>query len=301
MEIEAPLRKTIYNQTIITMTEKQKQALQLFNDKKVRTAWDAENEKWYFSIVDVCGVLTDQPDNDHARNYWKVLKTRLASEGNETVTKCNQLKLVASDGKLRLTDVADQEQLFRLIQSIPSQKAEPFKIWLAQIASQRLDEMQDPELTINRAMDDYRRLGYSEEWIKQRIKSLESRNELTSEWKRCGIEGQQYASLTDIITKEWSGMRTKDYKAYKGLHKENLRDNMTQIELALNNLAEVSTTEISKAKNPKTFRESADVAKSGGSIAKAARTKLEQQIGKSVISKQNAKGLSARKEQKKLK
>ena len=202
-----------------------KQAIQLFQERKVRTVWDDKEEKWYFSIVDVCGVLTDQPDNNHARNYWKVLKHRLKKEGNETVTNCNQLKLKSEDGKMRLTDVADTEQLFRIIQSIPSPKAEPFKQWMAQVASQRLDQMQDPELSIEQAIVDYRRLGYSEAWINQRIKSIEVRKELTDEWKRTGVqEGLEFASLTDIITREWSGFTTKQYKHYKGLKKESLRD-----------------------------------------------------------------------------
>ena len=229
--------------------------IQPFGDKKVRTVWDAEQEKWYFSIVDVCGVLTDQPDNEHARNYWKVLKHRLLKEGNQTVTNCNQLKLRAEDGKIRLTDVADMEQILRLIQSIPSPKAEPFKQWLAQVGSQRIDQMQDPELNFEQAYADYRRLGYSDKWINQRLKSIEVRKELTDEWNRAGVkEGQQYASLTDIITQAWSGKTTRQYKQYKGLKKENLRDNMTNIELALNILAEASTTEISKAQNPKGFK-----------------------------------------------
>ncbi len=243
-----------------------KQLIKLFDEKKVRTVWDDDEEKWYFSIVDVCGVLTDQPDYDHAKNYWKVLKFRLLKEGNESVTKCNQLKLVSpKDGKKYKTDVADMEQLFRLIQSIPSPKAEPFKRWMAEIASQRINQMQDPELNFEQAYADYRRLGYSDKWINQRLKSIEVRKELTDEWNRAGVtEGIQYASLTDIITKEWSGKTTKQYKQYKGLKKENLRDNMTNIELALNILAEASTTEISKAQNPQGYRESAEVAKKGG-------------------------------------
>ena len=258
----------------------------LFEEKKVRTVWDDVEEKWYFSIVDVCGVLTDSPN---PRNYWKVLKHRLVKEGNETVTNCNQLKLRAEDGKMRLTDVADTEQLFRLIQSIPSPKAEPFKQWMAQVASQRLDQMQDPEKSIDQAIVDYKRLGYSDAWINQRVKSIEVRKELTDEWDRAGVkEGQQYASLTDIITQAWSGKTTKQYKQYKGLKKESLRDNMTNIELALNILAEASTTEISKAKNPKGFKQSAEVAKKGGKIAGDARKKLESQIGRSVISREKA-------------
>jgi len=232
-----------------------KDLIQFFGDKKVRTSWDPEQEKWYFSIVDVCGVLTDQPDEKHARNYWKVLKHRLKKEGNETVTNCNQLKLRAADGKMRLTDVADMEQMFRLIESIPSKKAEPIKQWMAEVAAQRVDQMQDPELNFEQAYVDYRRLGYSDKWINQRIKSIEVRKELTDEWDRAGVkEGQQYASLTDIITQTWSGKTTRQYKQFKGLKKESLRDNMTNIELALNILAEASTTEISKAQNPRTAR-----------------------------------------------
>jgi len=266
-----------------------KQAIQLFQERKVRTVWDDKEEKWYFSIVDVCGVLTDQPDNDHARNYWKVLKHRLKKEGNETVTNCNQLKLKSEDGKMRLTDVADTEQLFRLIQSIPSRKAEPFKQWMAQVASQRLDQMQDPELSIDQAIVDYRRLGYSEAWINQRIKSIEVRKELTDEWKRTGVqEGLEFASLTDIITREWSGFTTKQYKHYKGLKKENLRDNMTNLEIALNILAEASATEISKDRNPKGYNAQTQVAKEGGSVAKAARKQLESKLGRSVITKDKA-------------
>ena len=263
-----------------------KEALQLFEQKKVRTVWDDQEEKWYFSIVDVCGVLTDSPN---PRNYWKVLKHRLAKEGNETVTNCNQLKLQAEDGKKRLTDVADTEQLFRIIQSIPSPKAEPFKQWMAQVASQRLDQMQDPELNIDQAIVDYKRLGYSDAWINQRIKSIEVRKELTDEWKRTGVqEGLEYASLTDIITREWSGFTTKQYKNYKGLKKENLRDNMTNLEIALNILAEASAAELSKQRDPKGFRGQKQVAKDGGSVAKAARTQLENQLGRSVISPSKA-------------
>jgi len=263
-----------------------KQAIQLFEERKVRTVWDDEQEKWYFSIVDVCGVLTDSPN---PRNYWKVLKHRLIKEGNETVTNCNQLKLRAEDGKLRLTDVADTEQLFRIIQSIPSPKAEPFKQWMAQVASQRLDQMQDPELSIDQAIIDYKRLGYSDAWINQRIKSIEVRKELTDEWKRTGVkEGLEYASLTDIITREWSGFTTKQYKHYKGLKKENLRDNMTNLEIALNILAEASATEISKERDLKGFNAQTQVAREGGSVAKAARKQLESKLGRSVITKDKA-------------
>lgn len=261
-----------------------KQALQLFQDRKVRTAWDDQEEKWYFSIVDVVSVLTDS-DYQAARKYWKVLKGRLSKEGNETVTNCYQLKMKASDGKMRLTDVADTEQLFRLIQSIPSPKAEPFKQWMAQVASQRIDQMQDPELSIDQAIIDYKRLGYSDAWINQRIKSIEVRKELTDEWKRTGVkEGLEYASLTDIITREWSGFTTKQYKHFKGLKKENLRDNMTNLEIAFNILAEASATELSKQRDPRGFHQQAQVAKDGGSVAKAARNQLESQLGHSVIS-----------------
>lgn len=267
-----------------------RQLIQLFEDRKVRTVWDEEQQKWFFSIVDVCGILTDQPDYDHAKNYWKVLKFRLVKEGNESVTGCNQLKMVSpKDGKNYKTDVADFEQLFRIIQSIPSPKAEPFKLWMASVASKRVEQMQDPELNFEQAYEDYRRLGYSDRWINQRLRSIEVRKELTDEWNRAGVkEGQQYASLTDIITQGWSGKTTKQYKQFKGLKKESLRDNMTNIELALNTLAEASTTEISKAHNPKGFRQSAAVARKGGEIAGDARKKLERQIGHSVISKEKA-------------
>jgi len=262
----------------------QKEALQLFEERKVRTVWDDQEEKWYFSIVDVVSVLTDS-DYQTARKYWKVLKGRLSKEGNETVTNCYQLKMKASDGKMRLTDVADTEQLFRLIQSIPSPKAEPFKQWMAQVASQRIDQMQDPELSIDQAIIDYKRLGYSDAWINQLIKSIEVRKELTDEWKRTGVkEGLEYASLTDIITREWSGFTTKQYKHFKGLKKENLRDNMTNLEIAFNILAEASATELSKQRDPRGFRQQAQVAKDGGSVAKAARNQLESQLGHSVIS-----------------
>ena len=265
-----------------------KQEIQLFEEKKVRTVWDDVAEKWYFSIVDVVAVLTDSKDYLTARKYWNKLKQRLREEGNETVTNCHQLKLMAADGKMRSTDVADQEQLFRLIQSIPSPKAEPFKLWMAQVASNRIDQIQDPELSIEQAIADYRRLGYGEKWINQRIKSIEVRKELTDEWERRGVEGQQYASLTDIITKTWSGMTTREYKHHKGLKKENLRDNMTNIELALNILAEASTTEISKQRKPKGFTQNAMVAKAGGNTAKVARAQLENELGRTVISSAKA-------------
>jgi hypothetical protein len=266
-----------------------KEALQLFEEKKIRSVWDDKEEKWYFSIVDVCAVLTEQPDAEHARNYWKVLKHRLIKEGNQTVTTCNRLKLRAADGKLRLTDVADTEQVFRLIQSVPSPKAEPFKLWMAQVASTRLEQMQDPEKSIDQAVIDYQRLGYSDAWINQRIKSIEIRKELTDEWARTGVQqGMQYASLTDIITREWSGMSTKQYKQFKGLKKESLRDNMTNMEIALNMLAEASATELSKQRNPKGFNQQKRVAKDGGSVAKVARNQLEKKLGHGVITSAKA-------------
>ena len=264
----------------------QKQQIQLFGEKKVRSVWDSEQEKWYFSIVDVCAVLTE---SENPQTYWRVLKKKKKKEGNETVTNCNALKMLAADGKMRLTDVADTEQIFRIIQSIPSPKAEPFKQWMAQVASQRIDQMQDPELNFEQAYEDYRRLGYSDKWINQRLKSIEVRKELTDEWNRAGVtDNLQYASLTDIITRAWSGKTTKQYKQFKGLKKENLRDNMTNIELALNILAEASTTEISKAQNPKGFQQSIAVARKGGEIAGDARKKLEAQVGHSVISNEKA-------------
>jgi hypothetical protein len=265
------------------------QALQLFEDKKVRTLWDVEKEKWYFSIVDTIAVLTASVD---ASAYWRKLKQRLKEEGNETVTNCHGLKMLAADGKMRMTDVADTEQLFRLIQSIPSPKAESFKLWLAQIASERLDEMQDPELSIDRALEQYLQLGYSENWINQRLKSIEVRKELTDEWKSRGLkEGIQFATLTDIITRAWSDKTTKEYKILKGLKKENLRDNMTNTELILNMLAEASTKDISQAVNPETFDESKKVAQQGGYVAKVALKELEAKTGKKVVTQLNAKSL----------
>ena len=265
------------------------ESIKLFEAKKVRTVWDDEQEKWYFSVVDVVGVLTEQIDTEHARNYWKVLKHRLKKEGAESVTNCNQLKLHANDGKKYLTDVADTEGIFRIIQSIPSPKAEPFKRWMAQVAAQRLDQLQDPELSIDQAIMDYKRLGYSDAWINQRIKSIEVRKELTDEWERTGVnKGVEYASLTDIITKEWSGLTTKQYKNLKGLKKENLRDNMTNLEIAFNILAEASATELSKQRNPNGFNEQKSVAKAGGSVAKAARDQLEDQLGRTIISPKKA-------------
>lgn len=262
-------------------------AIKIFEEKKVRTVWDSDKEEWYFSIVDVIAVLTDSPN---PRNYWKVLKHRLVKEGNESVTNCNQLKLPSSDGKYYKTDVADTEQLFRLIQSIPSPKAEPFKLWMAQVAKERLDQMQDPELSIQQAMMDYKRLGYSDSWINQRLKSIEIRKDLTDEWKRHGLqEGVQFATLTDIIYKTWAGKTAKEYKQFKGLKKENLRDNMTNTELVLNMLAELSTKKISEAQNPESFNEHMEVARKGGSIAKDARLKLEQETGEKVVTPLNAK------------
>ncbi|MBK8398534.1 MAG: Bro-N domain-containing protein [Leptospiraceae bacterium] len=244
-----------------------KSTVKIFETKQVRTHWDEEQEKWYFSIVDVVAILTGQADYQLARNYWKVLKSRLLKEGNETVTNCNRLKLIAEDGKMRETDVADTEQIFRLIQSIPSPKAEPFKVWLAQVGRERIDEIEDPEIGIDRLMETYLRKGYSKEWINQRLKSIEVRKELTDEWEKRGVnKSKGYAILTDEITSAWSGFSTKGYKNYKGLKKENLRDNMTNLELVLNMLAEATTTEISKEKKPKTFKENKKIAKQGGTI-----------------------------------
>ena len=260
--------------------------IQIFNGQKVRTVWNADEEKWYFSIVDVVAVLTDSAD---PKQYIKKMKMRDPELKNNWGTICTLVELVSSDGKKHKEMTADQQQLFRIIQSIPSPKAEPFKQWMAQVASDRLDQMQDPELSIDQAIADYKRLGYSDKWITQRVKGIEVRKELTDEWDRAGVQqGQQYASLTDIITKEWSGMTTRQYKQHKGLKKENLRDNMTNVELALNMLAEASTTEISRQKNPKGFRQSAQIAKEGGSVAKAARRQLESKTGTSVISSAKA-------------
>jgi hypothetical protein len=281
-------------------------AIKLFEEKQVRTSWNQEEEKWYISIVDVIGVLTESANPN---NYWKVLKNRLSKEGSQMVTNCNQLKMQSSDGKFYKTDVADTEQLFRLIQSIPSPKAEPFKLWLAKVAAERLDEMQDPELSIDRALEQYMQLGYSENWINQRLKSIEIRKELTDECppagrtgKKRGLkEGQQFATLTDIISKTWAGKTTKDYKILKGLKKENLRDNMTNTELILNMLAEASTKDISVAVDPKTFKESKNVAKQGGNVAKVALKELEARTGKKVVTALNAKSTLLNKADKKLK
>ena len=267
-----------------------KEALQLFGEKRIRTAWNQEEEKWYFSIVDVCEVLTDSKDYLTARKYWNKLKQRLVEEGNETVTNCHQLKLRAADGKMRQTDVADQQQLFRLIQSIPSPKAEPFKQWIANVASERIDEIQDPELAILRGADYYRAKGYSESWINQRLQSIKMRKELTDEWKARGIQKEkEYAILTNEMTKAWSGLTVREYKDLKGLKKENLRDNMTDIELVLNMLAEVSTKAISQARQPDTFSQSRQIAREGGNIAGDARENIEKRVGSTVISAFNAK------------
>lgn len=264
-----------------------KDAIKIFENKKIRAVWDDTKEEWYFSIVDVVSVLTDSVDG---RKYWNKLKQRLKAEGSELVTNCHQLKLPSSDGKLYKTDVATTEQLFRLIQSIPSPKAEPFKLWMAQIAKERLDEIQDPELTIDRAMMEYKALGYSDSWINQRLKSIEIRKELTDEWKARGLEeGVQFATLTDIITKSWSGNTTKEYKQLKGLKKESLRDNMTNKELVLNMLAELSTKEISEVSQPETFDDHKDIARRGGGVAREARLKLEAETGQKVVSSLNAK------------
>ncbi|RTY70615.1 Bro-N domain-containing protein [Flavobacterium sp. LB2P53] len=263
--------------------------IKLFESQKIRSSWDNEQEKWFFSIVDIIAALTD---SNNPQVYWRVLKKRLLAEGNETVTNCNGLKMVAPDGKMRLTDVADTEQLFRLIQSIPSPKAEPFKQWLAKIGYERIEESQDPEKAIDRAMENYLKLGYSTAWINQRLKSIEVRKELTDEWENRGVKkGQQFASLTDIITQAWSGNTVKQYKNLKGLKKENLRDNMTNLELVLNMLAEATTTEISKENNPKTFADNKKIARKGGEIAGDTRKQIEAQTGKKIVSSQNAKVL----------
>lgn len=267
-----------------------KEQIQLFENRNVRTLWDEQEEEWYFSIVDVVAILTDQQDSKKASTYWSVLKGRLRKEGaDQPLTKCKKLKMLSADGKTHPTDAATAETLFRIIQTIPSKKAEPFKQWMAQVAAQRLNQMQDPELNFEQAIADYKRLGYSDRWINQRIQTIRARKELTDEWNRAGVkEGQQYATLTDIITKEWSGKTTRQYKDFKGLKKESLRDNMTNMELALNIFAEASTAEISKARNPKGYRQSAEIAHKGGQIAGEARKKLEEQIGHSIISPERA-------------
>jgi len=272
-------------------------SVQLFDSKRIRTQWDAEKEKWYFSVVDIVEVLTGSADYQTARKYWNKLKQRLREEGNESVTNCHQLKLPAADGKFYKTDVADQVGMFRLIQSIPSPKAEPIKRWIAQVASERIDEMQDPELAIERGYEYYRRKGYGEKWIEQRMQGKATRKELTDEWKRCGVKDSQYATLTDIITKEWSGFTTREYKDYKGLKKENLRDHMTNLETAINTLAEAFTTELSKKNNPTSFTENRNVAKAGGKVAKQTRDNMEAQLGRSIVTRNNAKGLPGPEEQ----
>ena len=263
-------------------------SIKLFEDIQIRAAWDEETEEWYFSIVDVCQALSG---TDRPRKYWNDLKKKLKSEGSELSEKIGQLKMPGADGKMRLTDVANTDQLFRLIQSIPSPKAEPFKLWLAETGRQRLEELADPELAIDRALLTYRRKGYSEKWITQRLKSIEFRKELTDEWQRSGVQDSEYAILTNVLTKAWAGMTTGEYKAFKGLKKESLRDNMTNTELVLNMLAEVSTTEISKATNPQGFSQSKKVAQQGGAIAKNARQELEEKTGASVLSKHTAKNI----------
>ena len=271
----------------------QNDQIQLFEDKRIRTAWDAEKEEWYFSIVDVVAVLTAQPDQRHAAKYWSVLKNRLKKEDSELTTKCSQLKMRSADGKRYATDVANTEQLLRIIQSIPSPKAEPFKLWLAQVGRERIEETIDPELTIDRALETYLKKGYSREWINQRLQAIQVRKELTDEWDARGVQmGKEYAILTDEITKAWSGMNTRQYKNFKGLKKENLRDNMTTLELVLNMLAEATTTEISKQKAPEGLRENVAVARSGGKVAGDARKAIEQQTGVPVITSKNAAQLN---------
>lgn len=266
--------------------------IRLFEERQVRAIWDEENEKWWFSILDIITILTDQSDYVKTRNYWKWLKNKLKEEGSELVSHTNQLKMLARDGKSRLTDVADTEQILRLIQSIPSRKAEPFKMWLAQVGSERIDETVDPELSINRAIQNYRRLGYSENWINQRIKAIEVRKALTDEWDKSGVrQGEEYAALTDLMSKTWSGLTTREYRRFKGLKKENLRDNMTNTELVLNMLAEVAATDISIVRQPAGFKESAVVAKEGAKAAKVAREQIEKSTEKSAVSRLNAKRL----------
>ncbi|MCD7872752.1 MAG: Bro-N domain-containing protein [Clostridiales bacterium] len=267
--------------------------IELFEDKEIRTAWDNDKEEWYFSIVDVIAVLTNQPDFQKSRKYWNKLKQRLAEEGNQTVTNCHQLKMTARDGKKRFTDVADTEQLLRIIQSVPSKKAEPFKMWLAQVGRERIEETIDPELAIDRAIETYQKKGYPDDWIHQRLLAIRIRNELTDEWQKRGVEkGREYAILTDEITKAWSGMNTRQYKNHKGLKKENLRDNMSNLELVLTMLAEASTKEISESKSPQTFEENRAVANRGGKVAGDARKSIETQTGKPVITSQNAAELN---------
>lgn len=264
--------------------------VKIFEERKVRSVWDEEQEKWYFSVVDVVGILVESKDYQTARKYWNKLKQRLKEEGFQPVTHCHQLKLKAEDGKLRLTDVADTEQMFRIIQSVPSQKAEPFKQWMARVAAERLDQMQDPELGIQRAMADYKRLGYSDNWINQRLKSIEIRKDLTDQWRLHNVEeGVQYATLTDIIYQAWAGKTAREYKQFKGLKKENLRDNMTNEELVLNMLAELSATSITRAKDPQNFEENAQCASEGGEVARVAKEQLELKTGRGVVSSLSAK------------
>lgn len=272
--------------------EKRSDQIQLFESQKIRTAWDGEQEEWYFSVVDVVGVLTDQPDTRHAAKYWSVLKTRLKKEGSELPTNCSQLKLKSADGKRYLTDVANTEQLLRIIQSIPSTKAEPFKLWLAQVGRERMEETIDPEQAIDRALETYLKKGYSEEWVHQRLLAIRIRNELTDEWRKRGVEkGREYAILTDEISRAWSGMTTRQYKQLKGLKKENLRDNMSDLELVLNMLAEASTTSISRMERPEGLEENRKVARRGGRIAGNARKELEQETGTPVVTAENAQTL----------
>ncbi|SFV86916.1 DNA-damage-inducible protein d [hydrothermal vent metagenome] len=281
------------------MTDKNPHKIKLFEDKKIRTHWDETQEKWFFSIIDVVAVLTEQQDFQKARNYWKVLKHRVIKEGNETVTNCNRLKMQAQDGKMRQTDVADTEQILRLIQSIPSKKAEPFKQWLAKVGAERIEEEQDPELAFDRAMQSYLKQGYSTAWINQRLKSIEVRKELTDEWQERGMQaGFEYAILTNEITKAWADKDVKEYKKLKGLKQENLRDNMSNLELVLNMLAEASTTEISKQQEPMGLKENKSVARKGGNAAKKARLEIEKQTGKSIVSSQTAKHLLGNKKDK---
>lgn len=269
-------------------------SIQLFENQQIRTAWDTEKEEWYFSIVDVIGVLTDQADARHAAKYWSVLKTRLKQEGSQLTTNCSQLKMTAADGKKRLTDVADTEQLLRIIQSVPSPKAEPFKVWLAQVGRERVEETIDPELTIERALETYLKKGYPREWINQRLQAIQVRKELTDEWQGRGVKkGIEYAILTDEITRAWSGMSTRQYKQLKGLKKENLRDHMSTTEIILNMLAETATKDISRQAQPKNFEENQQVARRGGKIAGNARRELEQETGQSVITSANAAQLNA--------
>ena len=271
--------------------------IQIFESQNVRSHWDEELEKWFFSLIDVVAVLTEQENYLTSRKYWNKLKERLKKEGNETVTNCHQLKMLAKDGKMRLTDVADTEQLLRLIQSIPSKKAEPFKMWLAKVASERIDEIEDPELAFDRAMKSYLDKGYSKEWINQRLKSIEVRKELTDEWEQRGVkEGLEYGILTNELTRAWTGKSVKEYKAFKGLKKENLRDNMSNLELVLNMLAEASTTEISKVQKPQGLQENKEVAKKGGNAAKSARLEIEKETGEAIVSASNSKKLLSKKE-----